>query len=187
MAHIKFIFSEIPANKYGIINYYEKTRNAISYKYETLQPEFFGMAESEISEIKENLLNELSIESSFSLLTYIESCFRTDFIIRRNWRKRDPLTVIYKKEFKPNQKIYQYPLVDGIFASWKQVYKDIDGINDLFSRLIQAFDFRNWIAHGRYWHFKDNINKYDFNSMLILCQLVEEKLPLQKRAFESTE
>lgn len=189
MPKINFTFSDIPLLPGDIQGYYDKMRNAILTKYDEsnvyTQLDFFGMMPSDVQKEKEELLHELSIESSFSILSYIESMFRTDFIIRRNWRKRkDPLANIFKAEFSMNKRYYQYPLVGGIFAAWLKVNSNDDGIKNLFNQLTQAFAYRNWIAHGRYWKFRDNPDKYDFNSMMALYCVVDASLSLQKRPLE---
>lgn len=44
---------------------------------------------------------------------------------------------------------------------------------DTFDRLVDAFKYRNWVAHGRYWHFKDNPNKFTFNAIWMLNEKID--------------
>ena len=131
------------------------------------------------------MLKELSTDVSFAILAYIESRFRTDFIVRRRNRKRsDLLAGLFHANFKMSKEFYSYPLVTGIFKDWKETYAENDVLLNLFNQLGQAFDYRNWVAHGRYWVFKDNPNKYTYNYTLGLAQNVDALLGAELKSKE---
>lgn len=142
-----------------------------------------GFTEQEREEIKRDLLDELSMRSSFFLLAYIETLFRTDFVLRletNNKKKsQDVLTRSYKLEYNPTKRLFSYSLVDVIFANWKHFVlnkPNCKEMTDILNTLPQYFDFRNWIAHGRYWVFKEssNIHKYDYTHIRILLAHIEK-------------
>lgn len=143
---------------------------------------FIGLTDDELEETKKELLEELSLRSSFYLLAYIESLFRTDLALRLETRKKkaqDVLTKAYKEELNPAQKIYTYSLVDGIFKNWKQYVKNKPNskeMRDILNNLPQYFDFRNWMAHGRYWKPKesDYARKYDYAHTKILMSHIDQ-------------
>ena len=105
---------------------------------------------------------------------YIESLFRKDFILRINAgskKYRDNITKEYKSIYIPDKRVYSYSLVDVIFRTWKQyVSPNSKEIEDVFRTLPQYYDFRNWIAHGRYWIPKETnyIQKYSYLQIVIL-------------------
>ena len=78
---------------------YEQCRNGIELAFDEdfnpyIEDELPGFTIYERENIKQDLLNELSMRSSFYLLAYIETLFRTDFALRletnnkKQWRKR---------------------------------------------------------------------------------------------------
>lgn len=162
--------------------FYERCRDGINALFNPelnpqLDNELPGFTEQEREDIKQDLLNELSMQSSFYLLTYIESLFRSDFALRletNNKKKyQDVLTRAYKGVFDPTKRLYNYSLVDVIFANWKHFVVNKPNSKemiDILNTLPQYFEFRNWIAHGRYWVFKENnyIRKYNYLQIKIL-------------------
>lgn len=167
-----------------ICHYYDQTKGAICLKFDRLrnpdfESDFLGLSELEIDEEKRLLLAELSIESAFFLLAYIESLFRTDFVLRLESGKwQDQLTKSFKslqRKSAPQRKIYTYSLVDDIFARWKEYGASTKEMTDILNTLPQYFDFRNWVAHGRYWVYKENNywRKYNYESILILLGKIE--------------
>ncbi|MBQ4406624.1 MAG: hypothetical protein II852_06410 [Bacteroidales bacterium] len=160
-----------------IDDYYHKTLKLIDFAFdEHLNPDynndFLGLTPSEIDAKKERMLNELSIESAFLLLAYIESLFRTDFILRLESGRKgaaDGLTKTFKSIYEPNKKPYMYSIVDDIWANWK-LFAHSKEMRDILNNLPQYFDFRNWVAHGRYWKFKESnyVRKYNYIQIKIL-------------------
>lgn len=169
---IKRMYEECKA---GIELYFDPERNP-SYL-----ADFAALTDTEILERKEKELEELSLRSSFFLLAYIESLFRTDFILRIESHKKgksDELTKSYKKIYNPAQRLYTYSLKDVIFDKWKTyVDEKIMSVQmqNIIRSLPQYFDFRNWMAHGRYWKFKEQnyLKKYNYLQIQILLGSIE--------------
>ena len=167
---------------------YEQCRNGIELAFDEdfnpyIEDELPGFTIYERENIKQDLLNELSMRSSFYLLAYIETLFRTDFALRleTNNKKRyqDVLTQAYKQEYNPAKRIYSYSLVDVIFSNWKRFVinkPNSKEMSDILSILPQYFEFRNWMAHGRYWVFKENnyMRKYNYLQVKILFAHIEQ-------------
>lgn len=167
---------------------YEQCRNGIELAFDEdfnpyIEDELPGFTISERENIKQDLLNELSMRSSFYLLAYIETLFRTDFALRleTNNKKRyqDVLTQAYKQEYNPAKRIYSYSLVDVIFSNWKRFVinkPNSKEMSDILSILPQYFEFRNWMAHGRYWVFKENnyMRKYNYLQVKLLLAHIEQ-------------
>lgn len=169
-----------------IWNTYNRYRKGIEIYFDpTLNPnfstEFAGLSDADIIAKERELLDELSLRSSFYLLTYIESLFRTDFILRLESNKKgytDVLTRAYKSIFKPTARLYSYSLTDVIFKNWKRYVNGkakCKEMQDILNTLPQYFDFRNWMAHGRYWNFKESnyASKYNYTQIQILLGNIE--------------
>lgn len=164
----------------GIDNYYSQTLALIEKRFSTTEnqdynTEFAEYTESEVLEMHKQQIIELSIESSLILLAYIESMFRTDLVKRLENRKlRDNLSKYFKSQHNPSRKVYQIGL-DVIFEGWKFHYGNITNpMRDIINTLPQYFDYRNWVAHGRYWRFKESNyeRKYSYNSIKMLLDRI---------------
>lgn len=144
--------------------------------------DFEGLSQDEVDKLKREMGEELSIRSSFYLLAYIESLFRTDFILRLESNKKgytDVLTKAYKGLYKSGSRPYSYSLTDVIFKSWKTYVKgkrNQSVMLDILNTLPQYFDFRNWMAHGRYWIPKESNykSKYNYQQILMLQSKIEQ-------------
>lgn len=175
MAKIKFDFSESPLSAKEILDYYTHVVSAIECKYsqdgnKNYTTDFLGYSEVKVKSEKNLLLKELSVEASLCLLSFIESRFRIDFIIRCQRRKKDSLSTDFRAIYNPAKRLYTYSLTDDIIENWK---KNMPEQKDTFDRLVDAFKYRNWVAHGRYWHFKDNPNKFTFNAIWMLNEKID--------------
>ncbi len=175
MAKIKFDFSKSPLSAKEILDYYTHVVSAIECKYsqdgnKNYTTDFLGYSEVKVKSEKNLLLKELSVEASLCLLSFIESRFRIDFIIRCQRRKKDPLSTDFRAIYNPAKRLYTYSLTDDIIENWK---KNMPEQKDTFDRLVDAFKYRNWVAHGRYWHFKDNPNKFTFNAIWMLNEKID--------------
>ncbi len=60
-------------------------------------------------------------------------------------------------------------------------------MQDILRNLPQYFDFRNWMAHGRYWKYKESnyFNKYNYLQIQILNALIQKYFGpyLKKKSF----
>lgn len=161
--------------KAGIELYFDPSTNPLFNEV------FANLTQTEIDRREKHTLDELSLRSSFYLLCYIESLFRMDFILRIESHRKgnnDALTKAFKSLYNPLKRPYTYSLVDDIFSNWKQYIinkPNSKEMTDILNTLPQYFDFRNWIAHGRYWIFNESnyLRKYNFTQILILLGNLE--------------
>lgn len=148
-----------------IFNHYKLLKDLIKNHFDSEKNPLFdvifeNMTSDEILKLKEENLLELERSASFNLLALVEARFRIDFCARCDRRKRDTLSNLFRKFYNPANRIYSYSYKDQILANWKVAYPDIV---DLINEIGQVADYRNWLAHGRFWEFKDNLKKYTFN------------------------
>ncbi len=177
---------------------YDECRAGIEYKFDsTKNPTYaddFALSSQEVVENqKKRMLDELSLRSSFFLLAYIETLFRTDFVLRvesHNKGRRDELTKMYRSAYNPAHKVFLYSLTDFIFGKWKLYVKNLPyskEMLDILRTLPQYFDFRNWMAHGRYWVYRESnyMRKYNYTQIKILLGNIEHYFGpyLKKKTF----
>ena len=151
---IKEIFDHYKLLKGLINNHYDSEKNQL---FDAI---FDSMTSDEVLKLKEENLLELERSASFNLLALVEARFRIDFCARCDRRKRDALSILFREFYKPSNRIYSYSYKDQVLANWKVAYPDMA---DLINEIGQVADYRNWLAHGRFWEFKDNLKKYTFN------------------------
>lgn len=169
-----------------IDKFYNQYRNGIEAIFDSdlnpnLENDFPGLSDDEREQMKNELLEELSLRSSFYLLAYIETLFRTDFALRletSNKKGRDVLTKAYRSIYNSTKRIYTYSLVDVIFKNWKNYVVNKPNskeMQDILRNLPQYFDFRNWMAHGRYWTLRDSnyARKYKYTQTQLLLEHID--------------
>ena len=165
---------------------YEECMEGIEVKFDPLKntayaADFDFLSPKEIEKEKKRMLEEVSLRSAFFLLAYIETIFRTDFVMRIESHKKgytDVLTKAYKKIYNPKLRPYSYSLTDVIFKSWRQYVigkPNSTEMQDILRNLPQYFDFRNWMAHGRYWIYRESnyYRKYNYFEIRDLKDRIE--------------
>lgn len=195
MANNKFNFSEHSGSIEQLEEYYNSMSELINRKYNSeLNPsyemDFLFLKPEEVSKKAEKLRKELMFEGNLAILSYVESVFRVDAIMRCQAKmKKDVLFKSFNKEVKTQggRKVYHYiRICETILEGWKNIHIEH---GDLLNNLKQAFEYRNWLAHGRYWTYKESIDKYSFEYVLHLAKstiasfdsLLFKRLPLGEK------
>jgi hypothetical protein len=114
-------------------------------------------------------LEESDTRSAFTALTSLEARFRIDFDFRCRKRLKDPLS----KYFHDVERTRDLVRLDkDILEGWKR-HTDVSGKD--ISALRDAFKFRNWFAHGRYYPLK--WPKYDFDYVYLIADSIISGFP----------
>lgn len=99
-----------------------------------------------LSDVRSNTLAELSHTSSLSLLACVEAALRVDYYQRVSARRRSPLSRALRKVSQEKAEYARFD--DDILGAWKEH----SGISKpIIKALRDAFKYRHWLAHGRYW------------------------------------
>ena len=174
-----FSFSEHSSSILDLENYYFTIAKLIERKHQketnpNFDEDFKFMRLDEVSQQAEILMKELTFEGNLALLSYIESLFRIDAVLRcQSKKKNDPMVKAFSKEVKNlnGKKHYHYIRIkETILSQWEKANPQL---SNLINELNQAFDYRNWLAHGHYWVFKEPIHKYSFEYVLKLAKQTE--------------
>lgn len=173
MRKIQFNFDEHNQSLEALESYYDEVKAAIDLKYSKANPyynsDFQMMTDAEVETERDENYQELSREASMAILAFVESIFRTDFIIRCELKKSDKLSKRYRHTYNPAKRIYTYCYNDVVLDGWAE-YRPEE--KDLISELKEANNYRNWLAHGRYWQFKDNPAKYKIEKIRDLAHRI---------------
>lgn len=135
---------------------------------------FFRMSAEEINEHFDLLQKELDTSFSLTVIAAIEAKFRMDYIVRVNVRFKDNLSREFRNVYSEHGENAR--LKSDLLAIWKECYPQYKA---LLSGFIQCLNYRNWLAHGRYWVPKIG-RQYDFSMIYELCKDIEDSLPLKK-------
>lgn len=160
-----------------IDQYFRHTASSIRLYFSLANPEaevlFAGLSQIELQDQFKAVSEENDRLNSMNLLSAIEAAFRIDYLLRCYNKKKDPLSRAFRKLH--HQKADKASLQEDIFDAWKN-YGGVS--NHVVSDLKGAFNYRHWLAHGRYWVPKLG-RKYDYFSIFTLGQQVVSSFPLE--------
>lgn len=128
-----------------------------------------------LDEVLAARLEETDLRSAFFVLTALEAAFRIDYLYRCQKKMKDDLSRAFRVIYKDREE--NASLDEHIFETWKEM-SSAPGPR-LIGELRGAFNFRHYLAHGRYWEPKLG-RKYDFNFMYSLADDVLNAFPLLK-------
>lgn len=140
-------------------------------------PEFTGYTKGELDTELKARKETLDRMCSFEILATIEARFYTDYIIRCQKRKKDDLSRIFRKTYKKRKN--KVSLMDDIMKAWKNKCQPHKTRLDNFGK---ALEYRNWLAHGRYWIPKKSYtSEYDYLTICTLASDILENMNLHEK------
>ncbi len=117
-------------------------------------------------------MEELEYLTCFSLLSSIEGTFRMDYASRFHLKKKDTLSIALRNIY--NRKGKRAALENDILKCWLNNHSEG---KEIIVNLLEVYNYRHWIAHGRYWIPKFGRPKYDYLYLYDLCLVTLTKLP----------
>ena len=121
-----------------------------------------------IAEAFQVVINELEDEVTLALSSAFEAFLRVDFLQRVDERRKDDVSRAFRGIYKDKGRRFR---LDDVLDTWR----DVGGIGkSRVSAAKQLFDYRHWLAHGRYWIFRSR--KYDPNEALAVTSKFFEEL-----------
>ena len=148
-------------------------RRYFSLENARLDARFSGYALEEVEREMGEILDENERNSSMNILAALEAAFRVGFIQRSQRRKRDGLSIIFRRLYM--EKRSRASLEDDILPGWKQERSDLRSV---VSDLIGAFRYRHWLAHGRYWTPRLG-RRYDYREVYALADSIFGAFPFE--------
>lgn len=157
--------------------YYSDTTRAQRFYHSNASPDF---GERFVGYTKEDLMKELEISlaetemlSVFSVLAAVEAAFRVDFLYRCKSRKRDKVSKNFRNTYQTNGE--KIRLEDDILDVWREYNA---GSKDIISDIKGLFQYRHWLAHGRYYVARLARQKHDFHDVYALTSKALKTFPL---------
>jgi hypothetical protein len=133
---------------------------------------YFGRPLGDVLAVR---IEETDLRSAFFVLTALEAAFRIDYLYRCQRKMKDDLSRAFRVIYRDRAE--NASLDEHIFETWKE-RSSAPGPR-LIGELRGAFNFRHYLAHGRYWEPKLG-RKYDFSFMYSLADDVLNAFPLLK-------
>jgi len=175
VAKAKRVSFDNPPTLRQIAEHHGVMENAICLYYSPKNPSFlelFGLSTpAEIRASHDERLREARAASTMTLLAALEASFRVDYLQRNYLKKRDPLSRALRALYSEKQQ--RVSLSDDILQAW------LDHSNvklALVNEIRAAFNYRHWLAHGRYWVSKLG-RRYDFERVYYLCSGIDSAFP----------
>jgi len=177
----KVSFSDQHGSLEDIEEYYVDSESALNYYYALsdatgiISAKFIGYTKEEIESELKSHKKSLDRMCSLEILATIEARLRIDYLVRSEKRKKDDLSKEFRKIYPKKEN--KASLTDDIIKTWKSIHPQHKTRLD---KLGQALDYRNWLAHGRYWKPKKSphILKYDYSEIYILASDILESMEL---------
>lgn len=152
--------------------YYRDSEDSLNSYYslvisgEYFPAKFIGFSVEEINNELKDRKDILDRMCSLELLASVEAKLRIDYIVRGQNKLRDSFSRKLRKIY--DKKENKASLVDDILLIWKEE-KPIHKAR--LDNLGKALDYRNWLAHGRYWKPKKHphVSQYDYLSIYALA------------------
>ena len=136
--------------------------------------EFFSLySPGELFEERNGCLLEQGLSASMTVLAAVEAAFRIDFELRCRNTSSDPISNRLRM-MRRGRSQRSISFTRDILYEWEQEYPS--GA-DAISAMREAFQFRNWLAHGRYW--VPDTDKIDYGDVYALAESVFELFPLE--------
>lgn len=178
-------FTNLHSKIDDIEEYYVDSEESLNAFYDVdfesgeISAKFFGYSKDEVFEELRVRKETLDRMCSLELLSAIEARVQIDYIIRGQDKLRDNISrkirAVY--DIKGNKA----SLKDDIISVWRTEHPEHKTRLDNF---CLALDYRNWLAHGRYWIPKraPHINKYDYLSIYSLAEDILDNMDLLESA-----
>ena len=134
---------------------------------------FFGFTPSEVRTEKEALLEEARRAASMDLFGALEAAIRIDFLQRCYRRERDTVSRAFRHLYR--EKGARASLEGDILAAWRH-HSNVP--RSVIENLTNAFKYRHWLAHGRYWN--PRFPRLDYDEVYALAEATLDAFPFKE-------
>ena len=177
MARRRTVFSEQHLEIEGIERHRQDTEAAVDAYFavgsRASAKRFLGYTTEEVRREKDELLEESRRSASMDIFGALEATFRIDFLQRCYRREKDDVSIAFRRLY--SDKGARVSLEADILDTWKG-YSNV--IPSLIADLKNAFKYRHWLAHGRYWSPK--FPKLDYGEVYMLADEALDAFPFKK-------
>jgi hypothetical protein len=161
-----------------VVDYKLSLEKAISYYYDNAEhfEEFALGKPEEIKEEKKKRLQELELQVTLWLLTAMEAWMRLDFEVRVRGKYKDMLSRKFREFYREQEEQTKRKGLKDVKIRLEDIldiWRDVSG-EKVFSRIKELMNYRHWLAHGKYWHFKKR--RFSFDEVYAVAEILDELL-----------
>ena len=171
----RLVFSKQHPELQHLARWYKDAEKSLRLYFSPAAPSFAARFDNytpdEVNRELSESLAELEMATALSIFSAIEAAFRIDYLQRCYRKEKDSMSREFRRLHK--KKGVRVSLEDEIFDVWK---RHALGVNSIIGALRAAFNFRHWLAHGRYW--VPRFQKYDYLAVYSLGETALNSLPL---------
>lgn len=150
-----------------IANAYNRTIYAIKNSNNPNNYHYIGLSQLEIEEqIQQDILEQERL-SILSLLACCEARIRYDYYRRYITKQKSKISRALRSLYKQYGKRIHFE--STLLKEWRKYASSAKRELDYLS---EAFAYRHWLAHGRYWNLKFDTQKFDFTFMYIVVEAI---------------
>src|SRR5436190_143500 len=113
----------------------------------------------EIDSHYQSILDEHEALASLGLLAAAEAIVRVDYQTRAREKRADLASMRFRTIYRDKKE--RARMKEELLGTWKEI-----GNKNAVGELTGAINYRNWLAHGRYWH--PGIRNYDIESVVTI-------------------
>ncbi len=156
---------------------YNNVENSVMLYFSSGNPHFseiFSLySDDELLEERNGCLVEHGFSASMNVLAAVEAAFRIDFELRCRNTDLEPISNRLRM-MRGGRMQSSISFTREILSAWEEEHPNGTHV---ISALREAFQFRNWLAHGRYW--VPNMDKMDYGDVYALAESTFEFFPLE--------
>jgi len=138
-----------------------------------VQDKFFGLSIDDLDGYFLDSEKELDHLISFDIISSTEALLRIDFLKKVYNKDKSDLAREFRLIYK--QKANKISLEDDIIETWKRIETSK---KKYLSDFLGLLNYRQWIAHGRYWTPKLGV-QYNANASYDISEKIFELVPVE--------
>ena len=168
-------------------NHYETVRDSVVRQWEEAKhsliggmkqqnQRLLGMSADEVDAYYESILEEVDAQASLFILAATEATLHVDFWTRVDEKRKEPAIRAFRNIYKSRSE-HNRPRVrveEDIFDTWAE---QIPEAKSDIAKFKQAFKYRHWLAHGRYWVWKQG-RRHDPTGLVRMISSLFERIGL---------
>ncbi len=135
---------------------------------------FRGYSEKELKKHLAYHLQEAEYDACLALLAAIEAAFRLDFDYRHRAKRKDSRSSEIRRMSKLPRNDFSHDIAMSDLFDLLAVDGSASGRT--INLLKVFFQYRHWLAHGRYWRLKIGGKKPNFSDIYQIAQAIGEVL-----------
>lgn len=170
-----FSYEHLPLEK--ISKQYSSVENSIELYFSPGNPRFSQIfafySPQEIHDERNTCLSEHGLGTSMTVLAAVEAAFRIDFELRCQSTNDDPISN-HLRMIRRGRTQHLISFTEDILNGWEQ---EFPSGRQTIPAMREAYKFRNWLAHGRYWI--PNIEKFEYGDLYALAEEVFSIFPFE--------